>query len=190
MSSVRLVALACLAAVAMPACDFDDLGFGEVVDFSQSNDPAVKRVGEVLPRLKAEEQAELRYADFQKNVNDTVALEEAIRLQPDNARFRAMDLVMTGVDHGEETGEFNEAKRELLAAAAKSLPETQTTRTLVRDRADSLLRDARETLLGQLAPSWRTVPPPRYDIVARRIFEQYCRSQSRPTTPSCRQIPS
>lgn len=207
MPGVRLFALACLAALAMPACDFDLLDIGTVVDFSRSSDPELRAVDERMDDVDDEEAANAAFDQFLAST-DTAHLEEAIRLQPDNPELRAMALVMAELDfeNEEDAATLEDAKDDFLVRVVRSLtrpgepcrdeggviplPSCGYTPDPgeIEHRARFLISQAQEALLNKLHPTWITDPPTRSNLLAWRVFMQYCEDPARSNTGSCSEI--
>jgi hypothetical protein len=160
MRRVRLFALACLAAVAMPACEFDPFDFASVVDYDQSDDPEVRALPEILADATAEAAANDALSLFLGGGARTTAdLEHAIDLQPDNPQFRAIALVNSGLD--EELDDFGPAKRELLEAVAKKLKrdgENYRDVELVKSQARGEFERAKSLMRGALGHGLPVLP--------------------------------
>jgi len=181
--AVRIAAL-CLAVALMAGCvEFLDLL--EITAYEESDDPRVKKTGEVLREI--EEERQVRNAlDLFAETGDPRYLEDARAIRPSDTALKAYDLLLA--QRSGDPAAIRAAKEALTLAEAQrlnSIPgddQVFTAEHIRRNVLGEILVAQTNLLGGSLNEDW-SPPPPDAPPEQHALYQDYCETRRQIQSP-------
>jgi hypothetical protein len=177
-----LIAPVLLLTLLLSACLDEISAILEIAAYSESDDPEVKKTGEVLAKMKEEKDVQDALDSF-ASTGDPRFLEDARALRPDDTGLRAYDVVLAmrsgdpdAVEAAQEALALAEARR-LEKLKSPDYQFETTAENLRRNVAGEILVAQINLLGGSLTTEWDP-PGADADPETQQLYLDYCATRN------------